>query len=148
MSKELTLVLTNDDVHVVPVDSVLGNGVQVSNLRAGVELRSWNADPGCVCGWNAEGVDAYAGQLVDGRSVEKGRVASLEHGTALHPQSLAESPLILSIRSVLIPPDWVVCLLLLEPAAKVGSVGLHQWLANVADRVSKSYDVPCKSSSR
>lgn len=99
---------TNDHVHVVLGDGILGDGLQVSLLVTVVESGAWNADPGGVGGGNTQGVDANAGKLIDGGGVQERSVASLEDWAALSAELLTEGPLIGSARSHCIPPNWVV----------------------------------------
>ena len=113
-----------DHVHVVHLDRVLCDGAEVFLLVAGVELRAGDLDPGSVCGGDAEGVYPDGGEFVDGGGVEERGIASLECRATLGPKVAAERPLIRSTWVERVEPLRVMGLLLGQPAAEVGAVGL------------------------
>lgn len=120
-------VKTDDDVHTVSLDGVVGDGLEVLLLVTVVELRSGNLDPCCVSGRDSESVHTDRSELVNGRGVEERCVTGFKSRAALVTKGLAESPFVRSGGGVgnAGPPDRVVGLLLLEPTAKVSTVGLE-----------------------
>jgi hypothetical protein len=102
----------------------LCDGAEVLLLVASVELGSGNLDPGGVCGGDAEGVHSDGGEFVNGRGVEEGGIASLKSRATLVTKVAAESPLIRSTGVERVEPFGVVGLLLGQPTAEVGAVGL------------------------
>jgi hypothetical protein len=97
-------VQANDDMHVVLLDSVLCEGSQEDLLIASIQLRARDLHPSCVSRRNAEGIDAYAGKLVDGRCVDVGGVTSFKSRTTIKPQRFAERPFVVGIWGERVPP--------------------------------------------
>lgn len=121
-------VKTNDDVHAVCLDGILGDLAEVGELVSVVELRAGDVNPGLVSCRDTQGVDTDAGKLIDGRGVEELGISCLEGRAALVAELTAQIPLIHCLgggTTERCPPDRVVCLLLLEPASQVGTVGLE-----------------------
>lgn len=118
-------VKTDDAVHVVLLNGVLGDGLEVSLLVTAVKLRTWNLDPRSICGWYPQCVDSNGGKLVDGCGVQERGIASFEDWATLATECLTKSPLIRDISTTnRVPPDRVVVHLLLEPATQVCTIGL------------------------
>ena len=115
---------TNDDMHVVSLDGVLGDGTEVALLISVVKSGAGEVDPGSVSCGNTKSVNADGSELVDSASVQERSIASLKHRTALGTKSLAECPLIRRIWRILVPPNWVMSLFFLQPTTKVGTIGL------------------------
>lgn len=119
---------TDNDVHAVLLNGVLGDLAQVGELVTVVELGARDVNPGSIGCRDTQGVDADTCELVDGRLVEEVGVAGLESRAALVAKSTAESPLIRGLRGLAAersPPDGIVGLLLLEPSSQVGTVGFE-----------------------
>lgn len=85
---------TNDTVHVILGDGIVGDSSQIGLLIAVVELRAREVDPGRVGSWDAECVDSNTSKLIDGAGVQERGIASLEDGTAVVTKKLAERPLV------------------------------------------------------
>jgi hypothetical protein len=64
-------VKTDDDVHVVLLDSILCDGAEVLLLVTSIKLRSRNLDPSGVGGGDTKSIHTDRGKLVDGRGVEE-----------------------------------------------------------------------------
>jgi len=111
-------------MHVILLDGVLGDGTEVALLVSVVEGGAGDVDPSSVGRWNAESVDADRSELVDSAGVQERSIAGFKNRTALGSKSLTQCPLIRRIWSILVPPDWIVSLFLLQPTTKVGTVGL------------------------
>lgn len=128
----------DDDVHAVLVDGIVGDGLKVLLLLAGVESRAGNLDPCSVGSGNAKGVDTDSSYLIDSGGVQEGSVASFEGRAALATQLLTQSPLIRSaITANLGPPDGIVSLLLLKSSAKISAISLEGLPFDEAGRPGK-----------
>jgi hypothetical protein len=124
---------TDDNVHIVLVDGIVGNSLEVLLLVAMVENGAGDFDPCGVGCRNTENVYTNRSQLVDGGSVQEGSVTSFEGRTALVSKIQAQSPLIRGIGTTnRLPPDRVVSLLLREPSTEIGTVCLEGLPVNEA----------------
>ena len=76
-------VKTDNDLHAVSVDGVLGGGVKVGLLISMPERRSWDINPSSLGGRNADSVDTDSSKLVSCGSVQEGCISSLKYRPTL-----------------------------------------------------------------
>lgn len=119
---------TNDDVHLVLLDGVVGDLPEVRLLVSVIEGRSRNIDSRSIGSGNAQSVDSDACERIDGRGIQERLVTLFQNGAAALTKSLAQIPLIWGRHggtAKRCPPDRIVRPLLSEPASEVCTVGLE-----------------------
>lgn len=116
---------SDDAVHIIIADGVVGDHLEERLLISVVELRTGDIHPRGISSGDSQSVDTDAGELINGRGVEERCVACFHYCTAFVTKRLAKVPLVGGIGAVGIPPDRVMSLLLLKPRSKIGTVGLE-----------------------
>jgi len=109
---------TDNNVHAVVLDGMVGDELEPVLLVAVVLLGARNLDPSAVSGGNSESVDTDGSELVNGRCVQERLVTCLHDLSAPVTKSWAETPFISNRSGVDTdagPPDGVMGLLLLQP---------------------------------
>lgn len=86
---------TEDNMHTVLLDSVVGDGSEVNLLVTMMQPRPPDIEPCSVGGGNTQGVDTYGCELVNVGGGDKSRVVVLESdSTSFLSNSLTEGPLV------------------------------------------------------
>ncbi|KAH0194784.1 glycoside hydrolase, partial [Aureobasidium melanogenum] len=101
---------TDNDVHAVSVDGVVGDSLEVLLLVTVVESRSGNLNPRLISSWDSEGVHSNRGKLINSRGVEEGGIAGFQGVVESQPPRLA--PLALKVLQLMKPPAvkwWPSC---------------------------------------
>lgn len=109
---------TNDNMHAVRGNGIVGDLAQILLLVAAVQIGSWDFYPGRIGHGDSKEVDIDRRKLVDRIVGDEGPIVFLENLTAaLLAHGLTEGPLVSDVGTAIDPDIGRVCGLDLEPCA-------------------------------